>query len=590
MAEISQVLRAAMIKHGRRISLKISSFLRKTAAALVCAVMIFANVPAVGAEDDIITESAEKVCDWQREKLGVSQDESVFSGDILQSAGTGSLDWFAIGVSRFGFEEDYEAYLTALSQRVKKLSDKDNATEWQRCAITAAAMGGDPADLDGVDLVKGSVYGRDENSSVGKQGLNGWIFALLTLDTMGYKTPEGAAFDRERIISEIISAQNSDGGFSLSKGESDIDITAMALQALSVYYNDFSRDDVRKSVDKAVEYLSVKQGSDGSFGNAEADAQVIIALCDLGIDPDTDRRFLKDLDLLTALLSYQNSDGGFAHEKGGESDELSSGQALCALAAAKRYKLTMRRIYDMREELSVLQREKLDGINGRLLVVKDEESAEKALKLFNDLTCDERTYVKYGSQLENAAKEYGLTLSDRDFTEELAVTDHAQGCIYSIEKTEVYSGKAGFTKSDMKKLETLRKNGVTSGDCTVTAVLLSHAKADENLAERDKIISELEEMNAKANELYSEISDLNSIISKELYPVDSVGKDKKELLKETAERIKKLPESEQKKVTSAQEIIKSAEDENVTVYVISAAAVACAVMVGVKIRKKGKNA
>ncbi len=590
MAEISQVLRAAMIKHGRRISLKISSFLRKTAAALVCAVMIFANVPAVGAEDDIITESAEKVCDWQREKLGVSQDESVFSGDILQSAGTGSLDWFAIGVSRFGFEEDYEAYLTALSQRVKKLSDKDNATEWQRCAITAAAMGGDPADLDGVDLVKGSVYGRDENSSVGKQGLNGWIFALLTLDTMGYKTPEGAAFDRERIISEIISAQNSDGGFSLSKGESDIDITAMALQALSVYYNDFSRDDVRKSVDKAVEYLSVKQGSDGSFGNAEADAQVIIALCDLGIDPDTDRRFLKDLDLLTALLSYQNSDGGFAHEKGGESDELSSGQALCALAAAKRYKLTMRRIYDMREELSVLQREKLDGINGRLLVVKDEESAEKALKLFNDLTCDERTYVKYGSQLENAAKEYGLTLSDRDFTEELAVTDHAQGCIYSIEKTEVYSGKAGFTKSDMKKLETLRKNGVTSGDCTVTAVLLSHAKADENLAERDKIISELEEMNAKANELYSEISDLNSIISKELYPVDSVGKDKKELLKETAERIKKLPESEQKKVTSAQEIIKSAEDKNVTVYVISAAAVACAVMVGVKIRKKGKNA
>lgn len=590
MAEISQVLRAVMIKHGRRISLKISGFLRKTAAALVCAVMIFANVPAVGAEDDIITESAEKVCDWQREKLGVSQDESVFSGDILQSAGTGSLDWFAIGVSRFGFEEDYEAYLTALSQRVKKLSDKDNATEWQRCAITAAAMGGDPADLDGVDLVKGGVYGRDENSSVGKQGLNGWIFALLTLDTMGYKTPEGAVFDRERIIREIISAQNSDGGFSLSKGESDIDITAMALQALSVYYNDFSRDDVRKSVDKAVEYLSVKQGSDGSFGNAEADAQVIIALCDLGIDPDTDSRFLKDLDLLTALLSYQNSDGGFAHEKGGESDELSSGQALCALAAAKRYKLTMRRIYDMREELSVLQREKLDGINGRLLVVKDEESAEKALKLFNDLNCDERTYVKYGSQLENAAKEYGLTLSDRVFTEELAVTDHAQGCIYSIEKTEVYSGKAGFTKSDMKKLETLRKNGVTSGDCTVTAVLLSHAKADENLAERDKIISELEEMNAKANELYSEISDLNSIISKELYPVDSVGKDKKELLKETAERIKKLPESEQKKVTSAQEIIKSAEDKNVTVYVISAAAVACAVMVGVKIRKKGKNA
>ena len=450
-------------------------------------------------------------------------------------------------------------------------------------------MGGDPADLDGIDLVKGGVYGRGENNSVGKQGLNGWIFALLTLDTMGYKTPEGAEFDRERILDEIVSSQNADGGFSLSKGESDIDITAMALQAIAPYYNDFSRDDVRKSADKAVEYLSGKQDSSGTFGSAEADSQVTIALCSLGIDPEADSRFVKNSDLLTSLLSYQNSDGGFSHEKGGDSDELATGQALCALAAQKRYELTMRRIYDMREELSVLQREKLDGINGRLSDIADEESAEKALKLFNDLDCDERTYVRYGAELENAAEKYGLTLSDRSFTVELAQTDHGNGCVYSIEKTEIYTGKKGFTKSDTNKLEALRKNGVTSGDCTVTAVLLAHAKADESLSDRDKIISELEEMNAKANELYSEISDLNSIISRELYPVDSVGKDKKELLEKTAERIKKLPESERKKVTSADEIIKAAEDKGVTVYVISATAVLCAVGVFTVVRKKGKK-
>jgi len=141
---------------------------------------------------------------------------------------------------------------------------------------------------------------------------------------MGYKTPEGAEFDRERILDEIVSSQNTDGGFSLSKGESDIDITAMALQAIAPYYNDFSRDDVRKSVDKAVEYLSGKQDSSGTFGSAEADSQVVIALCSLGIDPEADNRFVKSSDLLTALLSYQNSDGGFSHEKGGDSDELAT--------------------------------------------------------------------------------------------------------------------------------------------------------------------------------------------------------------------------------------------------------------------------
>ena len=582
-----------MTKHGRRILLKTRGFLGRLVAVFAGAVMLLTNVPAVNADNadkrDRITESAEKVCQWQRDKMGISQDESIFSGDFLQNAGIGSSDWLAIGISRFGFEEDYEAYLTALSQRVKALSDTDNATEWQRCAITASAMGGDPADLEGIDLVKGGVYGRDENNSVGKQGLNGWIFALLTLDTMGYKTPEGAEFDRERILDEIVSSQNTDGGFSLSKGESDIDITAMALQAIAPYYNDFSRDDVRKSVGKAVEYLSGKQDSSGTFGSAEADSQVVIALCSLGIDPEADSRFVKSSDLLTALLSYQNSDGGFSHEKGGDSDELATGQALCALAAQKRFELTMRRIYDMREELSVLQREKLDGINGRLSDISDEESAEKALKLFNDLGCDERTYVRYGAELENAAEKYGLTLSDRSFTVELAQTDHGNGCVYSIEKTEIYKGKTGFTKSDRNKLEALRKNGVTSGDCTATAVLLVHAKADESLSDRDKIISELEEMNAKANELYNEISDLNSIISRELYPVDSVGKDKKELLEKTAERIKKLPESERKKVTSADEIIKEAEDKNVTVYVISAAAVLCAVGVFTVVRKKGKK-
>ena len=80
---------------------------------------------------------------------------------------------------------------------------------------------------------------------------------------------------------------------------------------------------------------------------------------------------------MTALLSYQNSDGGFSHEKGGDSDELATGQALCALAAQKRFELTMRRIYDMREELSVLQREKLDGINGRLRISQTRRAQKK---------------------------------------------------------------------------------------------------------------------------------------------------------------------------------------------------------------------
>ena len=61
------------------------------------------------------------------------------------------------------------------------------------------------------------------------------------------------------------------------------------------------------------------------------------------------------------------------------------------------------------------------------------------------------------------------------------------------------------------------------------------------------------------------------------------------MYKDYGDGIKKLPESERKKVTSADEIIKEAEDKNVTVYVISAAAVLCAVGVFTVVRKKGKK-
>lgn len=71
-----------MTKHGRRILLKTRGFLGRSVAVFAGAVMLLTNVPAVNADNadkrDRITESAEKVCQWQRDKMGISQDESIF--------------------------------------------------------------------------------------------------------------------------------------------------------------------------------------------------------------------------------------------------------------------------------------------------------------------------------------------------------------------------------------------------------------------------------------------------------------------------------------------------------------------------------
>lgn len=86
----------------------------------------------------------------------------------------------------------------------------------------------------------------------------------------------------------------------------DPDTTGTALAALAEY-NTSEYPKVQAFVHKAVEGLSKAQSSNGSFGNVNSDAMVIIGLTALGIDPASDERFVKGgCFLADALLLYVN--------------------------------------------------------------------------------------------------------------------------------------------------------------------------------------------------------------------------------------------------------------------------------------------
>lgn len=178
--------------------------------------------------------------------------------------------------------------------------------------------------------------GLNDMEYVQKQGINGPIWALIALDSGNYPAPEGDV-SREALIQVILDAQLADGGWALTGSISDADITGMALQALARYYK--TNADVTEAVDKAVAALSMMQAADGSFasvdgGSSESVAQVIAALSALGIDADTDTRFIKNgVSALDALCAFFVEDGGFKHIHDGKLDGMATEQSYYALAA-----------------------------------------------------------------------------------------------------------------------------------------------------------------------------------------------------------------------------------------------------------------
>ena len=255
-------------------------------------------------------------------------------------------EWLVMGLARSGLEtsdEYYETYFQNLSAYTAQQGGVLHAkkyTEYSRVILAVTAIGQDPTDVGGFNML---LPLADFEQSV-FQGINGPIFALLALDSGNYEIPENTVGStqatRDLYVDYIINAQLENGGWSLMGGEAEIDLTAMALQALAKYQD---RKDVAEAVEKGLAILSDRQNENGGYQfstseqvSCESVAQVIVALAELGISLD-DPRFVKNgKTLLDGILQFQCSDGGFSHLMEGETDLLATEQAFYALVAANR--------------------------------------------------------------------------------------------------------------------------------------------------------------------------------------------------------------------------------------------------------------
>ena len=282
------------------------------------------------------------------------------TGKYLTRLGTPSVgstggEWMVIDITRAGGscpEGYYDNVIKYVKDNIldgEKLH-RAKSTDNSRVILGLTSAGYDVTDVAGHNLLKGLT----DMTYLKKQGINGPIWALIAFDSHDYDIPAGGDVTRDSLIETILAAQHNDGGWSLSAAvdkPSDPDMTGMALQALAPYYN--TNVDVKTAVDKSLEYLSKTQSSSGGFGSidgkcTESCAQVIVALTALGINPETDSRFVKNgMSVVDAMCTFAVEGGGFAHVPNGTLNGMATEQGQYALAAYYRMLDGKTSLYDM---------------------------------------------------------------------------------------------------------------------------------------------------------------------------------------------------------------------------------------------------
>ncbi len=288
---------------------------------LVSAILPFT---AKAASKNEVTEYIEDIISYKEQEAGC-KSTGEWLEKLSENAGQGT-EWYVLSLIKGGFKCDYSIFKDSLDTFVKSNS-VSGATTRQRISLAMIACG-DKENL----FVKETV--RD---ATGKLGVMSWIFGLHLLNN-GCETED---YTKESVADKLLSLRLPDGGWAVMGANSDVDVTAMALQALAPVSENNSR--VKEACDGALNLLSERQLEDGGFSgfgqeNPESAAQVIIALTSLGVDPLSDERFIKNENtVLDGLLKYRNEDGSFSHVLGGAANDSACYQALLSLVSLKNF-------------------------------------------------------------------------------------------------------------------------------------------------------------------------------------------------------------------------------------------------------------
>lgn len=329
---------------------------RQTLAWLLALVLLAASIVPASAADarmQQVETLLKSLVQSELSRSGAADVQAWVDGPLATTAGQGA-EWTILALAQLkgsGLlpDTDLTPYRIALEAFLSQDAAYGASTR-QKYALCMLAAGGNVSVADVAE------------TTIGQQGIMSWIYGLHLLSNGCINSQLTAADAAE----QLVSMQLPDGGWALMGQTADVDVTAMVLQALAPHQKEPS---IAASVEAAVSLLAARQQPDGGFvsmgqPNPESAAQVMIALCALGIDPLEDERFQQHgATPLDSITAYQLPEGGYAHAMGSGYSAATTVQVLDALAAYVRFAKGLPGLY------------LLDGANGQVAGKQAENAA-----------------------------------------------------------------------------------------------------------------------------------------------------------------------------------------------------------------------
>lgn len=229
---------------------------------------------------------------------------------------------------------EFSKYLGYVNANLRNGNGSYTLDDFLRAALAVGTCGnasnvGKDVNGNTVDLLYKGLYPYSYNTI--SQSPARLANALLAVNANGIPNSILTKVTRSQLKQGVMNAVKAQA----QSGSLDVYTSALLLQAMAPYYRSHEAA-ATEACDKLLAQLATKIGSTGAFNNSCRDtAMMVTALCEMGIDPEDNPFFSKNV--LSGLLSFKQSGSGFAAATGGAVDKNATNYGRIALVAYRCY-------------------------------------------------------------------------------------------------------------------------------------------------------------------------------------------------------------------------------------------------------------